>query len=324
LLDWEEDNYMDMKTNNNIIIAEKLSKKYNNSLVVDNISLNIGKGEIYGLLGPNGAGKSTIILMLLGLTEPSSGKISVSGFNSTREPLKVKRITGYLPEKLGFYEDMTARQNLAYTAELNNINQKEIPKKIDEVLEIVSLKKNKSQLVKQFSRGMKQRLGIADVLIKDPELVIFDEPTEGLDLKVANQILDTTKRLNEEKGITFLISSHQLNLIQDICHRVGILSKGKLIGEGKINTLGGSLFGGGKYRIEVELSEVSKDIIDKLKNIEKVKDISQDGNMIEVVCDEDIRSELSKTIANSGLLMTKMNIKDYALEEIYLKYFKEG
>jgi ABC-2 type transport system ATP-binding protein len=314
---------MDIKTNNNIIIAENLSKKYNDSIVVDNINLNIGKGEIYGLLGPNGAGKSTIILMLLGLTEPSSGKISVSGFNSTREPLKVKRITGYLPEKLGFYEDMTARQNLAYTAELNNINQKEIPKKIDEVLEIVSLKKNKNQLVKQFSRGMKQRLGIADVLIKDPELVIFDEPTEGLDLKVANQILETTKRLNEEKDITFLISSHQLNLIQNICHRVGVLSKGKLIGEGGINTLGGNLFGGGKYRIEVEISEVSKDIIEKLKNIDKVKNINQDGNMIEVVCDEDIRSEISKTIANSGLLMTRMNIKDYALEEIYLKYFKE-
>jgi len=315
---------MDMETNNNIIIAEKLSKKYNDSLVVDNINLNIGKGEIYGLLGPNGAGKSTIILMLLGLTEPSSGKISVSGFNSTREPLKVKRITGYLPEKLGFYEDMTARQNLSYTAELNNINQNEIPKKIDEVLEIVSLNKNKNQLVKQFSRGMKQRLGIADVLIKDPELVIFDEPTEGLDLKVANQILETTKRLNEEKGITFLISSHQLNLIQDICHRVGVLSKGKLIGEGEINNLGSSLFGGGKYRIEVEISEVSKDIIEKLKNIDKVKNINQDGNIIEVVCDEDIRSEISKTIANSGLLMTRMNIKDYALEEIYLKYFKEG
>ena len=314
---------MDMKTNNNIIIAENLSKKYNDSIVVDNINLNIGKGEIYGMLGPNGAGKSTIILMLLGLTEPSSGKISVSGFDSTREPLKVKRITGYLPEKLGFYEDMTARQNLAYTAELNSINQKEIPKKIDEVLEIVSLKKNKNQLVKQFSRGMKQRLGIADVLIKDPELVIFDEPTEGLDLKVANQILETTKRLNEEKDITFLISSHQLNLIQNICHRVGVLSKGKLIGEGGINTLGGSLFGGGKYRIEVEISEVSKDIIEKLKNIDKVKNINQDGNMIEVVCDEDIRSEISKTIANSGLLMTRMNIKDYALEEIYLKYFKE-
>ncbi len=314
---------MDMKTNNNIIIAENLSKKYNDSLVVDNINLNIGKGEIYGLLGPNGAGKSTIILMLLGLTEPSSGKISVSGFDSTREPLKVKRITGYLPEKLGFYEDMTARQNLAYTAELNNINQKEIPKKIDEVLEIVSLKKNKNQLVKQFSRGMKQRLGIADVLIKDPELVIFDEPTEGLDLKVANQILETTKRLNKDKEITFLISSHQLNLIQNICHRVGVLSKGKLIGEGDINNLGRSLFGGGKYRVEVELSEVSKDIIEKLKNIDKVKKINQDGNIIELVCDEDIRSEISKIIANSGLLMTKMNIKDYALEEIYLKYFKE-
>jgi len=312
-----------MNISNNTINAKNLSKKYNGKLVVDNVDLDIKKGEIYGLLGPNGAGKSTIILMILGLTEPSSGSISVAGFNSTREPLKVKRITGYLPEKIGFYEDMTAIQNLAYTAELNNITYKQIPKKIDEVLKIVQLEKNKNQIVKQFSKGMKQRLGIADVLIKDPELVIFDEPTEGLDLKVANQILETIKNLNKTKEITFMLSSHQLSLIQSMCHRVGILSKGKLIGEGKIDKLGRDLFGGGRYRVEIELSSPSPEVLDKLKNMDKVISVNQNKGIIEVICDKDLRREISKLITDSGVILTRMNIKDYALEEIYLKYFKE-
>ena len=312
-----------MNISNNTINAKNLSKKYNGKLVVDNVDLDIKKGEIYGLLGPNGAGKSTIILMILGLTEPSSGSISVAGFNSTREPLKVKRITGYLPEKIGFYEDMTAKQNLAYTAELNNIPYKQIPKKIDEVLKIVQLEKNKNQIVKQFSKGMKQRLGIADVLIKDPELVIFDEPTEGLDLKVANQILETIKNLNEAKKITFMLSSHQLSLIQSMCHRVGILSKGKLIGEGKIDKLGRDLFGGGRYRVEIELSSPSSEVLNKLKNMDKVISVNQSENVIQVICDKDLRREISELITDSGVILTRMNIKDYALEEIYLKYFKE-
>lgn len=312
-----------MSEDNNIIIAKDLSKKYNEHLVVDNLNLAIKKGEIFGLLGPNGAGKSTVILMALGLTEPSSGSINVAGFNSTREPLEVKRITGYLPEKVGFYEDMSAKGNLTYTAELNNIPYKEIPKKIDEVLEIVTLTKNKNQLVKTFSKGMKQRLGIADVLIKDPQLVFFDEPTEGLDLKVANHILQTILDLNKQKNITFLLSSHQLNLMQKVCPRVGILSRGKLIGEGTVENLGRNLFGGGKYRIELELEKVTDGLIEKLKKLDKVVNVNKVDNQLQVICDKDIRQDISRLIAAEDILMTRMDMKQDALEEIYLKYFKE-
>ncbi len=312
-----------MSDDNNIIIAKDLSKKYNEHLVVDNLNLAIKKGEIFGLLGPNGAGKSTVILMALGLTEPSSGSINVAGFNSTREPLEVKRITGYLPEKVGFYEDMSAKGNLTYTAELNNIPYKEIPKKVDEVLEIVTLIKNKNQLVKTFSKGMKQRLGIADVLIKDPRLVFFDEPTEGLDLKVANHILQTILDLNKQKNITFLLSSHQLNLMQKVCPRVGILSRGKLIGEGTVENLGRNLFGGGKYRIELELEKVTDSLIEKLKKLDKVVNVNKVDNQLQVICDKDIRQDISRLIAAEDILMTRMDMKQDALEEIYLKYFKE-
>ena len=307
----------------NIISARNLTKKYNGHLAVDNLNLNIKKGEIFGLLGPNGAGKSTFILMALGLTEPTSGTVSVAGFDSTRHPIKVKKITGYLPERIGFYEDMTARGNLAYTAELNSVPYREVDKKIDEVLEIVGLSKNKKSPVKTFSKGMKQRLGIADVLIKDPQLVIFDEPTEGLDVKVANQLLTTIQDLNKKKKITFVLSSHQLNLMQKVCPRVGILSGGKLIGEGSVDRLGRNLFGGGKYRIEIELEKITDSTVEKIEKLDKVVNVDRKGKNLQVVCDSDVRQDISRIIAAEGLLMTRMDMKQDALEEIYLKYFKE-
>jgi ABC-2 type transport system ATP-binding protein len=188
---------------------------------------------------------------------------------------------------------------------------------------MVNLSKNKKQLVKTFSKGMKQRLGIADVLVKSPKLVIFDEPTEGLDPKVANQILQTILDLNKEKGITFMLSSHQLNLVQKICARVGIMSKGKLVGEGQMDNLGRNLFGGGKYRIEIELAEVPDKLLADIKKIPKVLDVSVDGLKLTVSCDSDLRADISKVIALAGIIMTKMDMKQDALEEIYLRYFKE-
>lgn len=309
---------------NNIISIRNLTKKYNGKVAVDNLSLDIEKGIIYGLLGPNGAGKSTVILMLLGLTEPTSGTITVAGYNPTREPLKVKRITGYLPEKVGFYEDMTAYQNLEYTALLNEMPSREIPKKIEHCLSIVGLLEEKDTLVKKFSKGMKQRLGIADVLIKDPEIVIFDEPTEGLDLEVANQILDTIKELNQKNKITFLISSHQLNLVQKICNKVGIMSNGKLITEGNVEELGKNILGGNKYQIELEVVGDSQKVIEKLKQIKGIKSTSLKDDTILIGTDEDLRKEISKVVSSiDDVILTKIDIKDFSLEDIYLNYFKE-
>ena len=309
---------------NYIISTKNLTKKYGTKTVVDNLNLNIPKGEIYGLLGPNGAGKSTIILMLLGLTEPTSGELSVLGYSPTKEPLKIKRLTGYLPERVGFYEDMTSVQNLEYTALLNSIPEKEIPGKIEESLKLVGLEKEKSKLIKQFSKGMKQRLGIADVLIKDPQLVIFDEPTEGLDVEVANQILETIFSLNRDQKITFLISSHQLNLVQKICHKMGIMSKGKLIGEGNVAELSKNMFGGNKFQVELEIIGDIDVVIDKIKTIKNIKSVTKTENVIHIGTDEDLRQEISKIVTNmDGVILTKMDIKDFSLEDVYLNYFKE-
>ena len=220
-----------------IIEAEGLTKKYGTQIAVNNLTLQIREGEVFGFLGPNGAGKTTTLLMFLGLTEPTSGKVRVIGFDSTREPLRVKEKVGYLPENVGFYDDMDARQNLRFIARLNRIPDKVSAKKIDELLQQVGLLEEAKKKVGTYSKGMRQRLGIAEVLIKDPKLIFLDEPTIGLDPDGTNRMLDLIHNLSREKNITIFLSSHLLDQVQRICDRVGIMIKGNLVAMGPIQEL---------------------------------------------------------------------------------------
>ena len=220
-----------------IIEAEGLTKKYGTQIAVNNLTLQIREGEVFGFLGPNGAGKTTTLLMFLGLTEPTSGKVRVIGFDSTREPLRVKEKVGYLPENVGFYDDMDARQNLRFIARLNRIPDKVSAKKIDELLQQVGLLEEAKKKVGTYSKGMRQRLGIAEVLIKDPKLIFLDEPTIGLDPDGTNRMLDLIHNLSREKNITIFLSSHLLDQVQRICDRVGIMIKGNLVAIGPIQEL---------------------------------------------------------------------------------------
>ena len=215
-----------------------LTKTYNGITAVDKLNLRIAEGEVFGFLGPNGAGKTTTILMLLGLTEPTSGVARICGYNSTREPLKVKSISGYVPEKVGFYEDLTARDNLAYTAGLNNLSEELATKRIKEALGIVGLSQVADREVGTFSRGMEQRLAIADILIKTPRVAFLDEPTTGIDPEGVKEMLDLISRIAREQKMTVVLSSHQLPYVQRICSRVGIISKGKMVVEGSLDQLG--------------------------------------------------------------------------------------
>ena len=220
-----------------IIEAEGLTKKYGTQIAVNNLTLQIREGEVFGFLGPNGAGKTTTLLMFLGLTEPTSGKVRVIGFDSTREPLRVKEKVGYLPENVGFYDDMDARQNLRFIARLNRIPDKVSAKKIDELLQQVGLLEEAKKKVGTYSKGMRQRLGIAEVLIKEPKLIFLDEPTIGLDPDGTNRMLDLIHNLSREKNITIFFSSHLLDQVQRICDRVGIMIKGNLVAIGPIQEL---------------------------------------------------------------------------------------
>lgn len=199
-----------------IIRTKDLTKAYGSKVAVSHLNLNIRKGEIFGLLGPNGAGKTTTILMLLGLTEPTLGQASIDGHDCTRDSLHVKRITGYLPDNVGFYGDMTGRENLRFTARLNGVPEDVIDGRIDSLLARVGMAYAADQKTSTYSKGMKQRLGIADVLMKDPEVIIMDEPTNGLDPEGMREFLELIKNLSAEDGRTILVSSHQLYQIQQI------------------------------------------------------------------------------------------------------------
>lgn len=307
-----------------VIEIKNLTKAYGNFIAVDKLNLCIDEGEIFGFLGPNGAGKTTTILMLLGLTEPTSGSAQVCGFNPTREPLKVKRIVGYLPEKVGFYEDLTAKQNLEYTAHLNGIHWDQISKKITEALDQVGLSEVINKEVGQFSHGMKQRLGIADVMLKDPKVIIFDEPTSGIDPKGTDEILHLISSMAKRK-ITAIISSHQLHHVQKICSKVGILAKGRLVAEGPIELLGREKIAGGKFQIEVQASPITEKLLTALKKIKGVTKIEKPQDTILLVtCEQDLRSQVSKIIVEHDSMLTGMKIEEYGLEEIYLKYFRES
>jgi ABC-2 type transport system ATP-binding protein len=192
---------------------------------------------VFGFLGPNGAGKTTTLLMFLGLTEPTSGKVRVIGFDPTREPLRVKEKAGYLPESVGFYDDMDARQNLRFIARLNRIPDGLSDRRTDELLRVVGLFEEAKKKVGSYSKGMRQRLGIAEVLIKEPKLIFLDEPTIGLDPDGTNRMLDLIRSLSREKNITIFLSSHLLDQVERICDRVGIMIKGNLVALGSIQEL---------------------------------------------------------------------------------------
>ena len=235
-----------------IIETEGLTKRYNSYTAVNQLNLQIREGEIFGFLGPNGAGKTTTLLMFLGLTEPTSGKVRICGFDPTRDPLRVKEKVGYLPENVGFYEDMDARENLRYVARLNRIPDGVSAKRIDELIGLVGLQEESAKKVGTYSKGMRQRLGIAEVLVKDPKLVFLDEPTIGLDPDGTNRMLDLIRSLSREKNITVFFSSHVLEQDQRISDRVGIMVKGSLVAVGPIEELAKDKLGIDKERYTLE------------------------------------------------------------------------
>ena len=235
-----------------IIETVNLTKHYNRQTAVKDLSFKVNEGEVFGFLGPNGAGKTTTLLMLMGLSHPSAGSAKVCGFDPLRSAREVKRIAGYLPENVGFYGDLDAVQNLKYVASLNGIQTDKASEKIDELLDLVGLKQDARKKVGAFSRGMKQRLGFAEVLIKDPKLLFLDEPTIGLDPDGALRLMEFIKSLNRDRQITVLLSSHNLHQVQKISHRVGIMIHGEMVAEGTIESLAKEKFGVGEKEYSLE------------------------------------------------------------------------
>lgn len=303
------------------IKTEDLTKKYGDNTAVEGLNLSISQGEIFGLLGPNGSGKTTIILMLLGLTEPTSGSLKVLGFDPVKQPFEVKRMVGYLPEKIGFYESLTAEQNLRYFGRLNRIEEDIITKRIDETLTQVGLGSNKQEKVNTFSRGMKQRLGIANVLIKDPKLIILDEPTQGIDPKGIQEILDLFQSINKEKNTTIMLSSHLIHHVQQICDNIGVMSKGIMRVRGSVNL--NELNLDEEWVIEFSSNDITNPIFEKIVNMDEVRSIEADGMVYTANCSADIRPKIVKTIIQNGSSLLTLTLQERNLISIYKEYSEE-
>jgi len=307
---------------NNLVLETKgLTKHYGDFVAVDNLDLNIKKGEVFGLLGPNGAGKTTTILMLLGLTEPTKGQVRVLGFDPARQPLSVKARVGYMPDQVGFYDELTARENLIYIAKLNGIPRDQLKNRVEEAIERVHLTQVIDKRVNTFSRGMRQRLGLADVLIKNPQLIIMDEPTQGLDPELAHEFLGLIHSLKEE-GTTILLSSHLLHQVQVICDRVGLFSKGRMVLQGTVPELARKVLGGA-YRVQIKANGPDVKLRKALQSLPEVNKVDFANGVFEIEARKDVRADAADAVIKAGGRLQSLNVESQSLDDIYTRYFEE-
>jgi len=302
-----------------VIEASGLTKRYGRFTAVDGIDLAVEKGEVFGLLGPNGSGKTTTILLLLGLTEPSGGTIRVLGLDPLRQPLSVKRRVGYLPDQIGFYDHLSAEENLAYSARLAGLASAEAGKRIAEALARVRLSDVRKKRVATFSRGMRQRLGLAEVLAKGSEIAILDEPTSGLDPQSTQELLDLIRELAAE-GVTIVLSSHLLSMMQSLCDRVALFRRGRIGLIGKVGDLTADVLGG-THVVEVEAAGI--DLAAVLSGAPHVSAVTplKPGRW-RVDADADVRADIARRVVQAGGALAGMTIRQSSLDEVYVRFFE--
>lgn len=307
-----------------VIEISSLTKRYGDYTAVDNLNLSIARGEIFGLLGPNGAGKSTTILMMLGLTEPTSGSVTVCGVDATRSPIEVKRKVGYLPEDVGFYDDYSGLENLLYTAQLNGMTWEAAEQRARHLLRRVGLADEADKKAGKYSRGMRQRLGLADVLIKSPEVIILDEPTLGIDPQGVRQFLALIANLSRDEGLTVLLSSHHLHQIQEVCDRVGLFVKGKLLAVGTIEQLSQDLFSHEPFMIEAGIESASDSLKEKLGSIPGVLSVVPEAGAWRIGCSRNAAHDIARTVVEEGGILNYLKQNQYGLDDIYHHYFQKN
>ncbi len=281
-----------------VIEAHGLTKTYGSAVAVDHISFSVGRGEIFGLLGPNGAGKTTTILMMLGLTEISEGDVRVLGFNPAREPLSVKRRVGYLPDTVGFYDNLTAADNLRYTARLIGFRAMEREKRIAAALD---------------------RVGLAEIVMKGAQIAILDEPTSGLDPHATAELLGIIRGFKTE-GVSVLLSSHLLERVQSVCDRVALFHAGRIALMGSVPDLGRQVLGGG-YVVDIEADGVG--LCERLALIPGVSGVEKAGvGKLRLHADRDVRPEAAAEVVAMQGRLKYLGVQEPSLEAIYTRYFE--
>jgi ABC-2 type transport system ATP-binding protein len=304
------------------IEANGLTKRYGTATAVDGVSFTIARGETFGLLGPNGAGKTTTILMLLGLTEITDGEARVLGHDPVREPLAVKRRVGYLPDSVGFYDYLTAADNLHYTARLMGIPEQARRERIAAALARVGLSDVADKRVGTFSKGMRQRLGVAEIVMKEAAVAILDEPTSGLDPQATADLLTLIRQLKHD-GVAIIISSHLLERVQSVCDRVALFHAGRIALIGTVSELGRQILGGG-FAVDVEAEGVG--LADRLRQVPGVSRVEETApGRLRLLAERDVRPEAAAAVVAAGGRLMLLSVEEPSLEVIYTRFFeKEG
>lgn len=296
----------------------KLSKIYNGKKVVDEIDIYLDKGESVGLLGPNGAGKSTTISMISSLLKPSSGDVKLEGESTINNPAEIRKILGVVPQEIALYEELSAYENLKFFGEIYKVEKNSLEQRIQDVLDMVGLKERQKGLVKTFSGGMKRRVNIAAALLHNPEILILDEPTVGIDPQSRNHILETVRKLNKENGTTVLYTSHYMEEVEQLCNRVYIMDHGKVVASGSKAELLGII--SSEDTIQVQLSETSDVLIEQIKSIDHVHRVDETSDGIRIISKKgsNLLSELVHAAENQDIQLTNFQMETPSLEDVFL------
>ncbi|MFC2016332.1 ATP-binding cassette domain-containing protein [Chloroflexota bacterium] len=304
-----------------MIRVENLTKYYGKRLAVDNISFNVGKGEIVGFLGPNAAGKTTTMRILTGFLAPTLGNVWIAGNNMLSHSLEGRQHIGYLPEAVPLYTDMTVRSYLDFLARLRGLDKNKIKTRLEEVVDICHLEEYLDVLIGKLSKGFRQRVGVAQAIIHEPDVIILDEPTIGIDPIQVSMTRQLIKELGKEH--TVLLSTHILPEVSMTCERVIIIHEGKILAEDRIENLSSMITGSKRIRLEVE--GPSAKVVERLRQIEGVHQVSYDDFHYIVECspEQDPRSKIMETIVQGGWTLLSLESLEMSLEDIFLKLTTE-
>jgi ABC-2 type transport system ATP-binding protein len=301
-----------------ILEAVELTKQFKQTKAVNGVNLFLEKGEIVGLLGPNGAGKSTTISMISTLIPPTSGDVRFNNESVLKNPTKLRKVLGVVPQEIALYTDLSAKENLYFFGRMYRLSGAILRKKVDEILEQIGLTERQNDLVKHFSGGMKRRLNIGVALLHEPEFIIMDEPTVGIDPQSRNYILETVKRLNQEKQMTVLYTSHYMEEVEFLCDRIYIMDKGSIIASGTKEEIKNILSSENTVQIKVE--RVNEPFIDALRAEPIINHVTVQDRLITILTPKEVNvfNMLFKLAEKTNTVLTSVDIQTPTLEDVFL------
>lgn len=301
-----------------MIEALELRKIFKGKAAVDDVSFYLDKGESVGLLGPNGAGKSTTISMISSLLKPNSGDVRLNGASVISKPQLIRQVLGVVPQEIALYQELSAYENLKFFGRIYRLKGKELEIKIQELLEMVGLRERQKEIIKTYSGGMKRRINIAAALLHDPEFVIMDEPTVGIDPQSRNHILETVRLLNRERGTTVLYTSHYIEEVEQLCSRIYIMDHGRIIASGTKEELRRIL--SGEDTLLLQLDKPSKELVQELRTFAPIRQVEETEQGLKLIAakQSNLLSQVVQAAERHHVQMTSIHVHTPSLEDVFL------